>query len=145
MNWNLILMADLLVLVRRILSGHSCGSIFYRGSAMTCVLYQKTQPKRQRWPRSIEYAQQRVANLVVLGLLHSNDPVRARRIAEWERLARIRLRQFRGLPAPSKAQLEAAHDDRQRYTWLATKSDLTPEAKSWPGSLPSSQSRQSNF
>jgi hypothetical protein len=70
--------------------------------------------------RGIEYLRTAVANLVVLGLLYSNDPVRARRIAEWERLNRIRPRQFRGLPVTRQAQLEAAHwSARHRTKWSA--------------------------
>jgi hypothetical protein len=84
---------------------------------MSLTLYQASV--RRTESKAVEWAQRTLSQTIVLGLLYSNDPVRGPRLARWEEIARLRLRQLRGLPKSAA-----------RITWRAP----TPIAKNGLGS-----------
>ncbi len=84
---------------------------------MSLTLYQASV--RRTESKAVEWAQRTLSQTIVLGLLYSNDPVRGPRLARWEEIARLRLRQLRGLPISRQDHLACAYADRQKWSWIA--------------------------
>jgi hypothetical protein len=98
---------------------------------MSPTLYQKGPPVCRPESNAIEQARRTLSQTILLRLLYANDPVRGPRLARWEETARLRLRQLRGLPISRQAHLACAYADRQKYSYLATSPNLSPEVRAW--------------